>query len=112
MNDEEKKAIEHLKIVAKERTITPLADEIGIVLNLIEEQQENYQSCMDYADSLNQDIGELLLNLEKKDKIINEMAEIIEECRQNDCLDVSNLDFGEIAGTEKIIKYFEKEVGE
>ena len=49
--------------------------------------------------------------IEKQDKIINEMAEIIEECRQNDCLDVSNLDFGEIAGTEKIIKYFEKKVG-
>lgn len=111
MTEEEKKAIEHLKIVAKERTIIPLDDEIGIVLNLIEEQQENYQSCMDYADSLNRDIGELLLILEKKDKIINEMADRLEFVMKNSGIGLDP-EHGMNFTINDIKEYFTKKVGE
>lgn len=117
MTDEEKKVIEHLKIVAKERTIRPLDDEIGIVLNLLKEQQENYQSCMDYADSLNRDIGELLLILEKKDKIIDLMSKEIEE-RLGTCpfdayeYEMENCQDCQNTYSECWKKYFTKKVGE
>lgn len=52
----------------------------------------------------------LKVELDKKDKIINEMAEIIEECRQNDCLESDEIDLSEIAGKDRIIDYFTKKV--
>lgn len=54
----------------------------------------------------------ILSELEKKDKTINLMAEIIEECRQNDCLESDEIDLSEIAGKDKIIDYFTNKVEE
>ena len=36
LEEKEKKAIEYLKLVAKERTLIPLCDDIKILLNLVE----------------------------------------------------------------------------
>ena len=118
MNDEEKKAVEFLnfyKDMCMNRELSNLEHyetindgefiykNLETVLNLIEKQQENYQSCMDYADSLNKDIGELLLKLEKQDKIINEMAEYIND---------TQLEVGRYyKNKQEVIEYFEKKVG-
>lgn len=48
--------------------------------------------------------------LEKKDKIIDAMAEVIEECRQNDCIESEEIDLSEITGTEAIKQYFERSI--
>lgn len=55
-------------------------------------------------------LGEVLNELNKKDKIIDAMAEVIEECRQNDCLESEDVDLSQIAGVKAIKQYFEKEV--
>lgn len=44
--------------------------------------------------------------LKKKDKIIDKMAELIEECRSNDCIESEEIDISEIAGEKNIIDYF------
>ena len=113
MTDEEKKAIEDLKEELNKPLEVPEdkfntfilcnIENVRIILNLIEKQENDYQSCMDYADSLNKDIGELLLKLEKQEKIINEMAKAIYRIDT-----VGEYGFN----LENIIEYFTKKVEE
>ena len=51
-----------------------------------------------------------LNELEKKDKIIDAMVEVIEECRQNDCIESEDIDLSQIAGVEAIKQYLERRV--
>jgi hypothetical protein len=55
-------------------------------------------------------IEKVLNELKNKDKIIDAMAQIIEDCRQNDCLESEDIDLSQIAGVKAIKQYFEKEV--
>ena len=60
-------------------------------------------------------IKELESDKEIKDKMIDAMLEVIEECRANDCLYSDEIDLSQIAGTEQLKQYFEnlaKESGE
>lgn len=51
--------------------------------------------------------------LNKKDKVIDLMAEVIEECRQNGCIEFNEeTDLSDIAGEEMVKKYFYKKVEE
>lgn len=103
MTDEEKKAIEKLK-------------------NTLE-QCHNSKECWENEDCTDcyvevEDIMAIdtVLNLlEFKDKLIDAMLEVIEECRANDCLYSDEIDLSQIVGTEQIKQYFEnlaKESGE
>lgn len=48
--------------------------------------------------------------INKLNNVIDRMAEVIEECRQNDCIETTDdLDMSEIAGVEKIKEYFMKD---
>ena len=116
MIDEEKKAIESLIEIREFANLSSYRDiktnqlnAIDVVLNLIEKQQENYQSCMDYADSLNKDIGELLLKLEKQDKIINEMADRLEFVMKNSGIGLDS-EHGMNFTINDIKEYFKKKV--
>ena len=44
--------------------------------------------------------------INKLHRAIDRMAEIIEECRQNDCLYSDDIDLSQIAGTKAIKEYF------
>lgn len=89
MNEEEiiKKAVFYLKDLEndKEHLIIEQRQAITTILNLIEKQQKE---------------------IEKKDKIIDKMAELIEECRSNGCIESEEIDISEIAGEKNIIDYF------
>lgn len=118
MTDEEKKAIDYLQLCYDISIIdNESLSKLGIALNLIEKQKNDYQSCMDYADSLNKDIGELLLKLEKQEKIINEMALYIAGCDTDEDIckkwkPNNSCEDNGISCKECLIEYFEKEVGE
>lgn len=119
MTEEEKKAIENfdkrLTIEKYTNNIgTPVyIEDIATILNLIQKQQaeierlnnlNNHQSkdnkkAVDYTFELNAE-------LEKKDKIIDEMAEVI--CRLDT---MNNYDTWE-NNIENVKQYFEKKVGE
>ena len=82
----------------------------------IERIQKRIKDNEDYSTNqvwLTEDVrcARVVLNLiQKQEKIIDKMAEIIEECRQNGCIESEEVDLGEIAGVQGIIEYFKKEV--
>lgn len=96
MTEEEKKAIEYYKNKLREfeqrlGTKVTTEDNINteILLNLIQKQEKE---------------------INKLNSVIDRMAELIEECRQNDCIETTDdLDMSEIAGADKIKEYFMKE---
>lgn len=47
--------------------------------------------------------------INKLNNVIDRMAEVLEECRQNDCLYSDDIDLSEIAGSQAIKEYFMKE---
>lgn len=88
---------------------------IEIVLNLLEEQDNRIKELEAYNYECNNIIRDYIEELEFKDKLIDAMLEVIEECRANDCLYSDEIDLSQIAGTEQIKQYFEnlaKESGE
>ena len=99
-----------------------LEHNIEKVLNELEKYKELYISTLGRSlnnsikqnDKHNNDLEELnegwKIELNKKDKIIDAMAEVIEECRQNNCLESEDIDLSQIAGVEAIKQYFEEEV--
>lgn len=50
--------------------------------------------------------------IRKLNLMINAMAEVIEECRQNDCIESEDIDLSQIAGAKAIKQYFERKVTE
>ena len=75
------------------------------------EQCENYIAMQnEQIDRYNIIIKDQREELNIRKKVIYEMAEVLEECRQNDCLDMTELDIGEIAGPEQLKEYFYKKV--
>ena len=90
MNKEEKEAIDKIETLCK----------------YLDVRKENYTIV-----PKDKRYFKTVLNLiQKQDKIIDKMAEVIEECRQNGCIESEEVDLGEIAGVQGIIEYFKKEV--
>ena len=92
-------------------------DALGKVLNELDTLQNGFNTAVEHQTELireNTNFRYQLFNnkkeLEKKDKIIDAMAEVIEECRQNDCLESEDIDLSQIAGAKAIKQYFERKV--
>lgn len=114
MNEEEKKAIEYYTNneytfgFETEMNIEDFKKALGIE----ETDEDTFEKHQIRFKTLLNLIEKQKAELDKKDRIIDNMAEVIEECRQNDCIESEEIDLSQIAGTEKIIEYFEKKVGE
>ena len=127
MTDEEKKAMETMKDLkeikwyehAFDKGTEILSEEekqdIDVILNLLKKQDNRIKELEAYNYECNNIIRDYIEELEFKDKLIDAMLEVIEECRANDCLYSDEIDLSQIAGTEQIKQYFEnlaKESGE
>lgn len=119
MTDKEEKAIERLKKYQKAVITEPtLIDAIETVLNLIEKQQIEIK---DYGEEYNHWVHKAVtraIELEKKDKIIDEMAKVLADykyeeiiCMEVDCEHIEMQNEGKCIGDEACIKeYFKKKV--
>lgn len=110
MTKEEKEAIEKLKWYFKDSKSLDIAKQTDTVLNLIQNQQEEieYQKEINNTekDRHNQTEKSLKGQIEKKDKIIDEMAK--EMFFENN----RNVEMQNFNKYQEIIEYFEKKVEE
>lgn len=105
--EEANKALEELSKDVRPEMLNDKAKRLFNAIMKIADERDEVKSDLYEA---NNRIVDLIDIIDKKDKIINEMAEIIEECRQNNCLESDEIDLSEIAGKDRIIDYFTKKV--
>lgn len=100
LSEEEKKAIEYYKDYAE-----ILNNEL-ILYGHIKTLKVDYKKLKTLVNLIQKQDTEI----NKLKNVIDRMAEVIEECRQNDCIETTDdLDMSEIAGVEKIKEYFMKD---
>lgn len=119
MNDDER--IEQLKLENK----VLQENNKGLKAKIDELQKENEELSEKMVDKICKGVEEELLEeyrgkikklqkeLDIKDKVIDLMVEVIEDCRQNGCIEFNEeIDLSDIAGEEMVKKYFYKKVEE
>ena len=79
MTNEQREAIEYLKesVLIYKNTIPKLSQAIDTVLSLIKEQQIYIKKYNDTTEEMNRDIRKLISEIQKKDKQIDLMAELV-----------------------------------
>ena len=111
MSEEEKKEIKELIMLLYYNQLSQYGKrKLETYINKLQKELDKKNICLKACeDNL---IKERQLRI-KQDKVINLMAEVIEECRENGAIEFNeNIDLSEIAGENRIIEYFYKKVEE
>lgn len=94
-------------------TIATMNDHLGDIYSLRDVEEAEKAEKEKEIKLLREAVKKLQADIEIKDKVIDLMAELIEECRQNECIEYDDgTDLSYIAGEKLIIDYFYKKVEE